>query len=560
MSIDIRELIPSEGISKKLPNWYGEKAKQQAYDIVNNWFLDNAPKRKSVYWITIDWIESKDLDDGLWVEKLKNGWYMLQISIADPSELFETTSPIGIEAFIKTTSLYFPTHVIHMIPPILSTNLASLNHHKHRLSQTIQIEYDDQARVIKSSVFESKFYNRNRFDYRMFSEHLKNPDSEYYNTLKILEELWRKLEENRLKKWAIYEEFEESKDYGELLSKLVVREAAIAWNIQACIFCVKNNIAAVFRNHMTEYGWSISTNDILARALYSTKMVFHRWLQEENYMHFTSPIRRLPDHITHEQIKAFLRGEKPKYKKEWMNDFINYLNAQRSKLEELSVKYLRKVKVVNCQREIKKRLSDWENISKWPLKFALLRALKLGIEIPDEVEGQLFSEVELADIFSLEMIIKEIINSWENLSESLKYEIIEKIKNWRWTKILKWGIRTFLCTNEFEIIEVLKHKTLNRVPKERSELLMIIWRMVPLNRDKKVFKIEEKEYYDSSWQKKIIWSIKYLWELVIQEEITVMYNKSSNEKQIFLEGKNNLRKKILERIFDYFLYDRTKLS
>ena len=50
----------------------------------------------------------------------------------------------------------------------------------------------------------------------------------------------------------------------------------------------------------------------LKRAQYSTKEIGHFGLQLEEYSHFTSPIRRYPDLISHRLIKNVLQKNKQK--------------------------------------------------------------------------------------------------------------------------------------------------------------------------------------------------------------------------------------------------------
>jgi ribonuclease R len=114
---------------------------------------------------------------------------MIQVSIADPSEFFDPMSSIDIDAIKKTTSIYLSTHTIHMIPPLLSTNLVSLNHNQKRPSLTVQIEFDENMNVVNSFLFESNFYNKNRFDYEEFSRSLLNIGSKFHNQLDLLYEI-----------------------------------------------------------------------------------------------------------------------------------------------------------------------------------------------------------------------------------------------------------------------------------------------------------------------------------------------------------------------------------
>ena len=53
---------------------------------------------------------------------------------------------------------------------------------------------------------------------------------------------------------------------------------------------------------------------LMQRATYSSENSGHFGLNLDAYVHFTSPIRRYPDLITHRQLKSYLRGE------EWQHD------------------------------------------------------------------------------------------------------------------------------------------------------------------------------------------------------------------------------------------------
>lgn len=190
------QLVPH--IESKLPFWYTEASKKQVEEILKNWANDQAPHRTLVEWITIDWAESKDLDDGIWAERRNDWGYTIFVSIADPTEYIDILSNIDLDAMNKWTSIYLSEDsIIHMLPNELATNLASLNHNTTRLSQTVQIDYDNEMNVVSTEIYESKFYNKNRFDYSDFKEHYFNEWHEYHSELRLLDEIWQKLRKKK---------------------------------------------------------------------------------------------------------------------------------------------------------------------------------------------------------------------------------------------------------------------------------------------------------------------------------------------------------------------------
>lgn len=170
---------------------YSPYAMNQARAIDVNGIDDQAIKRRYEEGISIDGIESLDLDDAIWVEKTSKG-YAVFVHISDVTEAVKIYTPLDIEALKRTTSIYRREGVINMFPPILSQNLLSLNEQGEKLTLSIQIDLDTYGYIKDFHVYESLFRNKKRYDYENFVDDYLNPESENHDTLQLMYEIARK--------------------------------------------------------------------------------------------------------------------------------------------------------------------------------------------------------------------------------------------------------------------------------------------------------------------------------------------------------------------------------
>ena len=98
--------------------------------------------------MTIDGETARDFDDAVWVDRLANGNYALQVHIADVSHYVKPGSSIDEEASLRGTSVYFPDRAVPMLPLELSTEICSLKPAVDRLVLSVLLELDHRGDVV----------------------------------------------------------------------------------------------------------------------------------------------------------------------------------------------------------------------------------------------------------------------------------------------------------------------------------------------------------------------------------------------------------------------------
>lgn len=354
-------IIPNQRIEFK--KWFPKRVMNEAQKLE---VTDSAIRRVALEWITIDWHDSLDLDDGIFAEKRLDWWYTMQISIADVGEIVKPWSEIDKEAFSRTTSVYLRSHICNMIPPEVWTNICSLNDQTTRLTLTIQIDTDSEFNVSNTKIFKSTFKNRKRFDYEEFYKQFNNYWEEYNDELNLYNHIARCLLTKRIWRWAIrwYKDkiviklynWEENKFH---TAQLVVQEFMILANIEVAKLLFREKINALFKLHNPSLKWKILWPDAnLDTAFFYNQPWFHLWLWQQYYTNFTSPIRRYVDLIIHRQIDSWLKKEPPIYDMEDLRASYLYLNEKRDRIVNHTFHHNNDVKIKRRERNIKIKIND----------------------------------------------------------------------------------------------------------------------------------------------------------------------------------------------------------
>ena len=321
--------------------------------------------------VTIDGSDARDFDDAVYCSRTSKGWRLL-VAIADVSHYVEPESALDREAVVRGNSVYFPGHVVPMLPESLSNGLCSLNPQVDRLCMVCEMHIDEGGKITRSRFHRAVMHSAARMIYDEVAQALEGNfeglDAQYQTYLPQLQELhnlYQVLLQSRSIRGAIdFDTVETRIEFGEgkKIDRIVptvrndahrmIEEFMIAANVCAARFLKRNKTETLYRTHerpdadrldevrlfLREFGLTLAGGDrpqpadyarvldlardrpefnliqtvllrSLNRAVYSPqKSVGHFGLAHENYAHFTSPIRRYPDLLVHRAIGHLLDG------------------------------------------------------------------------------------------------------------------------------------------------------------------------------------------------------------------------------------------------------------
>ncbi|WP_428033461.1 ribonuclease R [Amphritea sp.] len=133
--------------------------------------------------VTIDGEDARDFDDAVYCEKRKSGGWRLFVAIADVSHYVAPGSPLDLEAAERGTSVYFPGHVVPMLPEALSNGLCSLNPHVDRLVMVCEMAISSAGKMTSYKFSEGVIHSHARLTYTQVGTLLSSPESELGKTV-----------------------------------------------------------------------------------------------------------------------------------------------------------------------------------------------------------------------------------------------------------------------------------------------------------------------------------------------------------------------------------------
>lgn len=339
---------------------------------------------RNINTFTIDGEDAKDFDDAISLERIggRNGHLRVGVHIADVSYYVAEGTSLDKEAKERATSVYLPGQVLPMLPETLSNGICSLVEKEPRLCLSVLVDITREGEIKGVKFKETVIESDARLTYEQVQAYLDDEErlpkgkKKLERDLTQLAKLVAQLRETRIGAGALDFNFTEAKvdvdDKGDLhvvpvkanVARQMIEELMLLANKLVAKDLSNKDIPTLYRVHedpsdskiqalqksLAKLGYTIDVeqatpqdlqtivqqaagkpesqlvNTLLLRSLkqarYSAENLGHFGLAFENYLHFTSPIRRYPDLVVHRVLRLVLQHHlSPTLKERLKSDF-----------------------------------------------------------------------------------------------------------------------------------------------------------------------------------------------------------------------------------------------
>lgn len=347
--VDMMSLIKEYDLPYEFPESVINEAKAIKQEVSKKDIPNRLDLRNKIIF-TVDGEDAKDLDDAVSVEKLKNGNYLLNVSIADVSYYVQEKSKLDKEAIIRGTSIYMLDRVIPMLPKELSNGICSLNQKEDRFAITVLMEINSKGEVVSSDIQKSIIKVTRRMSYKEVQTILDVINNEEDKKIFNLKDKEKLLEECK----PYFEHFKRMEELANILKQkrekagslnLDIPESKITLNEQGVAIKVEK-YDMYFANEIIEQ-FMLTANETVAEKFY--------WLEAP----FIYRVHEVPDEEKIDELNKFLwnLGYKIKGNKDNIHskEFAEVLEEVKGKPEERVVSnlVLRTLKVARYEAENK---------------------------------------------------------------------------------------------------------------------------------------------------------------------------------------------------------------
>lgn len=434
--------------------------------------------------ITIDPEDARDFDDAIEVKSTRHGWD-ISVHIADVAHYVLPGSALDQEARLRGNSTYLVDRVIPMLPEHLSNGLCSLRPHEDRLAFSVFASMNHEGKVDRIRFARTVIRSTARLTYKEALMMLEHPPIDQLT--ESVHTAWscaRLLRQRRFEQGALDLEMPEVKVWLDEqgipikleriendISHQLIEEFMLLTNELVARHLTRSKQATLYRVHekpdaskLEEYrelvaSYGVKTGNLahrgelqqflhglkgkvfesalkigllksLKRARYTPDPLGHFGLQKKDYSHFTSPIRRYADLITHRALakQLHLASTGPSSRElAQIGDHISLTERTSGEAEKESIR-LKKLDYFQAQQHPTKKTAFQAQVIE-------VRNYGLFVELPDVLISGLIPISILDDDFYLFDPLGNRLVGRKNKkvyrSGDLLTVVVEKVDRWK---------------------------------------------------------------------------------------------------------------------------------
>jgi len=159
------------------PREFSRVALNEAEHRALRWRSEVDPRRRRdithLPLVTIDGRDARDFDDAVCAMRESSGAIRLWVAIADVSNFVRPGTALDREAFERSTSVYFPDHVVPMLPEVLSNGVCSLNPFEDRACLVCECVIDARGKVTGFEFYEGLMISKRRLTYEQMQAYIE---------------------------------------------------------------------------------------------------------------------------------------------------------------------------------------------------------------------------------------------------------------------------------------------------------------------------------------------------------------------------------------------------
>ena len=291
--------------------------------------------------------------------------------IADVAHYVKPTTALDAEAYKRATSVYLPDRVLPMLPEKISNELCSLRPNEDKLTFSVMFQLNEKAEVQNYWLGKTVIHSNRRFTYEEVQEIIEGKEGDHQTEILTLHRLSQQIRKEKFDNGAINFSSEEvrfkldengapidiiikeskashqlieelmllaNKTVSEYASKIKKNKASVPFPYRvhdtpdidklksfaafagkfghkfdfsspATIASSFNKMIANASQHPEQEILTTLAIRTMAKAIYTTENIGHYGLGFEYYSHFTSPIRRYPDVLSHRILLGCLEND-----------------------------------------------------------------------------------------------------------------------------------------------------------------------------------------------------------------------------------------------------------